>query len=42
MFRVSETVSIGRPPGDVFRVVADLRDFPKWRANLAPPQCWAR
>lgn len=35
MFRVSETVSIGRPPGDVFQFVLDLRNFPKWRANLA-------
>ena len=35
MFRVSETVSIGKPPGDVFWFVADLRNFPEWRANLA-------
>jgi uncharacterized membrane protein len=35
MFRVNETVSISRPPGEVFRFVADLRNFPKWRANLA-------
>ena len=35
MFRVSETVSISRPPGDVFQFVADLRNFPQWRANLA-------
>jgi len=35
MFRMSETVSISKPPGDVFRFVADLRNFPEWRANLA-------
>ena len=35
MFRMSETVSIRRPPGDVFQFVADLRNFPEWRANLA-------
>jgi uncharacterized membrane protein len=35
MFRVSETVSISRPHGEVLEFVADLRNFPKWRANLA-------
>jgi len=35
MFHVSDTVSIDRPPGDVFDFVADLRNFPRWRANLA-------
>ncbi len=35
MFRVSETVSISRPPGDGFLFLADLRNFPEWRANLA-------
>jgi uncharacterized membrane protein len=35
MFRMSETVSIRRPADDVFQFVADLRNFPKWRANLA-------
>lgn len=35
MLRVSETTSINRPPGEVFDFVADLRNFPIWRANLA-------
>lgn len=35
MFRVSATVSIHRSPPNVFAFVADLRNFPLWRANLA-------
>ena len=35
MFRMSETVSINRPAGEVFEFVADLSNFPLWRANLA-------
>lgn len=35
MFRVSDTVSIDRSSKDVFEFVADLRNFPLWRANLA-------
>jgi Polyketide cyclase / dehydrase and lipid transport len=35
VFQMSETVSIDRPPADVFSFVADLRNFPIWRANLA-------
>lgn len=35
MFRMSETVTIDRPAADVFDFVADLRNFPRWRANLA-------
>jgi uncharacterized membrane protein len=35
MFHLGDTVSIDRPPGDVFDFVADLRNFPRWRANLA-------
>jgi hypothetical protein len=33
-FHVSETISIARPAEDVFAFVADLRNFPLWRANL--------
>jgi len=35
VFRLSETVSIDRAPADVFDFVADLRNFPLWRSNLA-------
>lgn len=35
MFRMSETVTIDRPATDVFDFVADLHNFPLWRANLA-------
>lgn len=35
MFRTSETVSIDRSSKDVFEFVADLRNFPLWRASLA-------
>jgi uncharacterized protein YndB with AHSA1/START domain len=35
MFQMSETVSIDRPPEQVFEFIADLRNFPVWRANLA-------
>jgi len=35
MFHMSETVLINRSPEDVFAFVADLRNFPIWRANLA-------
>jgi len=35
MFQMSETISINRPPGEVFDFVADLHNYPKWRANLA-------
>jgi uncharacterized membrane protein len=33
-FHVSETIAIARPAEDVFTFVADLRNFPLWRANL--------
>ncbi len=35
MFHVAETVSINCSPDDAFAFVADLRNFPLWRANLA-------
>ncbi len=35
MFTMSETVSVDRLPDEVFGFVADLRNFPLWRANLA-------
>jgi uncharacterized membrane protein len=35
MFEMSETVSINRAPEDAFDFVADLHNFPLWRANLA-------
>ncbi|MEO5705360.1 MAG: SRPBCC family protein [Candidatus Limnocylindrales bacterium] len=35
MFNMSESVLIKRSPEDVFEFVADLRNFPIWRANLA-------
>jgi Polyketide cyclase / dehydrase and lipid transport len=35
MFRIGASVLIQRAPGDVFAFVADLRNFPLWRANLA-------
>jgi hypothetical protein len=35
MFQMSDIVSINRSPDDVFNFVADLHNFPKWRANLA-------
>ncbi len=35
MFNMSESVLIHRSPEDVFEFVADLRNFPIWRANLA-------
>lgn len=34
MIRLNETVAISRSPGDVFAFIADLNNFPKWRANL--------
>lgn len=34
MFQLKETVAISRPPGEVFAFLADLDNFPKWRANL--------
>lgn len=35
MFRMSEAVQIDRAPADVFGFMADLDNFPLWRANLA-------
>jgi hypothetical protein len=35
MIHVSDTATIACAPEDVFRFVADLRNFPLWRANLA-------
>lgn len=35
MIHVSATASIGCTPAEVFAYVADLRNFPRWRANLA-------
>lgn len=35
MFSMSETVPVDRSPAEVFAFVADLRNFPLWRANLA-------
>ncbi len=34
MIRLNETVAISRSPGEVFASIADLDNFPKWRANL--------
>ena len=34
MIRLNETVAISRSPGEVFAFLADLNNFPKWRANL--------
>jgi hypothetical protein len=35
MFRIGERVLVDCPPAVVFGFVADLRNFPLWRANLA-------
>ena len=35
MFRIGERVLVNRAPADAFAFVADLRNFPLWRANLA-------
>lgn len=34
MIQLNETVTISRSPGEVFAFLADLNNFPKWRANL--------
>jgi carbon monoxide dehydrogenase subunit G len=34
MIQLSETRAIARSPGEVFAFLADLKNFPKWRANL--------
>jgi hypothetical protein len=34
MIQLNETRTIARSPGDVFAFLADLNNFPKWRANL--------
>lgn len=34
MIRLNEATTISRSPGDVFAFLADLTNFPKWRANL--------
>ena len=34
MIRLNEATAISRPPGEVFAFLADLNNFPKWRANL--------
>ncbi len=35
MFRVGDSIVVDRAPDEVFGFVADLRNFPLWRANLA-------
>jgi hypothetical protein len=35
VFQMGETVSIDRSPAEVFAFIADIRNFPIWRANLA-------
>ena len=34
MINLKETITISRSPSEVFAFVADLSNFPKWRANL--------
>ena len=34
MIQLNETRAIARSPGEVFAFLADLNNFPKWRANL--------
>jgi hypothetical protein len=34
MIQLSESQTIARSPGEVFAFLADLNNFPKWRANL--------
>jgi uncharacterized protein YndB with AHSA1/START domain len=34
MIKLNETRMISRSPGEVFAFLADLSNFPKWRANL--------
>lgn len=34
MIQLNEARTISRPPGEVFSFLADLNNFPKWRANL--------
>lgn len=34
MIQLNETRTIARSPGDVFAFLADLNNFPAWRANL--------
>ena len=35
VFRIGESVLVHSAPAEVFAFVADLRNFPLWRANLA-------
>ncbi len=35
VFRIGESVLVHGAPAEVFAFVADLRNFPLWRANLA-------
>jgi len=35
MVRSTESVTVARPPGDVFRYVADLRNEPSWHVDIA-------
>jgi uncharacterized membrane protein len=34
MIQLNETITISRSPGEVFAFIADVNNFPKWRANL--------
>jgi len=34
MIQLNEAISISRSAGEVFAFLADLNNFPKWRANL--------
>lgn len=34
MIQLNESRAIARSPGEVFAFLADLNNFPKWRANL--------
>jgi hypothetical protein len=34
MIQLNESQTIARSPGEVFAFIADLNNFPKWRANL--------
>jgi hypothetical protein len=34
MSQLNEAQTIARSPGEVFAFLADLNNFPKWRANL--------
>jgi uncharacterized membrane protein len=34
LIQLNETITISRSPSEVFAFLADLNNFPKWRANL--------